>query len=169
MCFRSSTESAFDLGLYEAGTTKKVTFSREGVSYIFCNIHPEMSAVILVLSTPLYTTSGSDGSYSIHDVPPGEYELHVWVEGLTQPGLDRLRRRVQVTDSSGDLGVVDATGSTLESGEDTWNKFGQPYDTATSKPCLLEARHFTPRNRTPCRRYRFTLGRAWLRCAVVKS
>ena len=45
----------FDLGLYEAGSTKSVTFSREGVSYIFCNIHPEMSAVILTLSTSLYS------------------------------------------------------------------------------------------------------------------
>ncbi|HVT98050.1 MAG TPA: hypothetical protein VHE33_11130, partial [Acidobacteriaceae bacterium] len=44
----------FDLGLYEAGSTKTVTFSREGVSYIFCNIHPEMSAVVLALATPFY-------------------------------------------------------------------------------------------------------------------
>ena len=42
----------FDLGLYEAGSTKEVTFSREGLSYIFCNIHPEMSAVVISLSTP---------------------------------------------------------------------------------------------------------------------
>ena len=43
----------FDLGLYEAGTTRTVHFEREGVSYIFCNIHPEMSAVVVVLSEQL--------------------------------------------------------------------------------------------------------------------
>ena len=44
----------FDLGLYEAGSTRSVRFTREGVSYVFCNIHPEMSAVILALSTPYF-------------------------------------------------------------------------------------------------------------------
>src|ERR1035438_1745365 len=38
----------FDLGLYEAGTTRTVRFDRPGISYIFCNIHPEMSAVIIM-------------------------------------------------------------------------------------------------------------------------
>src|SRR5271157_2632845 len=41
----------FDLGLYEAGSTRTVHFDREGISYIFCNIHPEMSAVVVVLSS----------------------------------------------------------------------------------------------------------------------
>ncbi len=122
----------FDLGLYEAGTTKAVTFSREGVSYIFCNIHPEMSAVVLALSTPLYATSGVDGAYSIREVPPGEYEMHVWIEGLTQPELNRLRRRVQVLQGHGDLGTVDTTGTSFQ-GPGHLNKFGQPYD-QDSKP-----------------------------------
>ena len=122
----------FDLGLYEAGTTKEVTFSREGVSYIFCNIHPEMSAVIVALSTPLYTTSGIDGIYSIRDVPPGEYELHIWIEGLTQSALNRLRRHVQVSSGHTDLGAIDVTASPLQPSEHL-NMFGQPYD-RDSKP-----------------------------------
>lgn len=122
----------FDLGLYEAGTTKEVTFSREGVSYIFCNIHPEMSAVVVVLSTPLYATNGMDGTYSIRNAPPGEYEMHVWIEGLAQPVLDRLMRRVEISPTTTDLGVVDAATSPLQSSEHL-NKFGQPYD-RDSKP-----------------------------------
>ncbi len=117
----------FDLGLYEAGTTKEVSFSREGVSYIFCNIHPEMSAVVVVLSTPLYTTYGADGTYSILNVPSGEYELHVWIEGLTQPALDQLKRRVQIPVGGVDLGIVDATAAPRKTDEHL-NKFGQPYD-----------------------------------------
>src|SRR5207244_5963197 len=42
----------FDLGLYEAGATRSVVFNRPGISYIFCNIHPEMSAVVVTLKTP---------------------------------------------------------------------------------------------------------------------
>jgi plastocyanin len=45
----------FDLGLYEAGSTRSVVFSREGVSYIFCNIHSEMSAVVIAFGdSPLW-------------------------------------------------------------------------------------------------------------------
>ena len=51
----------FDLGLYEAGTTRVVHFDRVGVSYIFCNIHPEMSAVVLALKTPYYGISNAAG------------------------------------------------------------------------------------------------------------
>ena len=47
----------FDLGLYEAGTTRNVSFDRPGVSYIFCNIHAEMSAVVIALDTPYFGVS----------------------------------------------------------------------------------------------------------------
>jgi hypothetical protein len=122
----------FDLGLYEARSDKEVLFSREGVSYIFCNIHPEMSAVILVLSTPFYSIAKPDGTLSIHDVPTGDYEMHVWIEGLAQPALDRLTRRVQISARGGDLGVVDASETPLKPAGHL-NKFGQPYD-RDSKP-----------------------------------
>src|SRR6516164_3643779 len=83
----------FDLGLYEAGSTKAVTFPREGISFIFCNIHPEMSAVVLALSTRLYDIADSGGSFHLTDVPAAEYELHVWIEGVSQPALSELVRR----------------------------------------------------------------------------
>jgi hypothetical protein len=88
----------FDLGLYEAGSSREVRFSREGVSYIFCNIHPEMRAVVIALTTPLYDVAGAAGSFSIHGVPPGTYELHVWIEGAPQPDLDYLSRRITLAD-----------------------------------------------------------------------
>ncbi|HEY6490647.1 MAG TPA: hypothetical protein VIY99_16090 [Terracidiphilus sp.] len=121
----------FDLGLYEAGTTKEETFSREGVSYIFCNIHPEMSAVIVALSTPYYGVADASGAVRIHDVPAGTYEMHVWVEGLTQQALTGLTRRVEVG-AGGDLGVVEASSVPRKSAGHL-NKFGEPYgrDTKT--------------------------------------
>lgn len=120
----------FDLGLYEAGATKSVTFSREGVSYIFCNIHPEMSAVILTLSTSLFAAADSEGTFRIAQVPEGEYEMHVWIEGVTQPRLNAMDRRVHITQNSGDLGVLEAPVTTLKTAPHT-NMYGQPYDRET--------------------------------------
>jgi len=120
----------FDLGLYEAGSTKSVTFSREGASYIFCNIHPEMSAVILALSTRLYATASSSGAFRIADVPPGDYELHVWVEGVQQPALNDLTRRVHVAASQTDLGKVEIPGGIPGPATHT-NLYGKPYDRDT--------------------------------------
>jgi plastocyanin len=117
----------FDLGLYEAGSSKAVTFSREGVSYIFCNIHPEMSAVVLALSTPIYTVSDSKGVFHFHNVAPGEYDLHLWVEGVPATTLDKMTRRVHVAADSRDLGEVAVPGTLQRDGSHS-NKFGQPYD-----------------------------------------
>ena len=117
----------FDLGLYEAGSTRTVTFSREGVSYIFCNIHPEMSAVVLALSTPFHAIADAHGAFHLRDVPEGEYELHVWVEGAPEAALERLTRRIHLTSSSGDLGELTIP-AIARRPTDHLNKFGQPYD-----------------------------------------
>ena len=118
----------FDLGLYEAGSSKSVTFSREGVSYIFCNIHPEMSAVVLALSTPLYAIADTNESFVLHDAPPGSYKLHVWIEGVPQSSLDDLARTVELATQTVDLGDLRAPipGNNIQTHS---NKFDLPYDT----------------------------------------
>src|SRR5260221_6152424 len=58
-----------DLGLYEAVTTRNVSFDRPGVSYIFCNIHAEMSAVVIALDTPYFGISNRKGEIVIPNVP----------------------------------------------------------------------------------------------------
>ena len=123
----------FDLGLYEAGTSKEITFSREGVSYIFCNIHPEMSAVILTIGTPLYGVADPSARVTLRNVLPGEYFLHVWVEGLMQPSLDRMTRRVQVSAEGKNSVAVDTRSAPMQPA-DHLNKFGQPYDRGASAP-----------------------------------
>ncbi len=116
----------FDLGLYEAGSSKEVTFSREGLSYIFCNIHPEMSAVVLSLSTPLYAIADPQRAFHLHDVPPGDYDLHLWVEGEAQPLLDHLTHRVHIGATRTDLGEIIVPATSRPATHE--NKFGQPYD-----------------------------------------
>jgi hypothetical protein len=115
----------FDLGLYEAGTTRSVVFSREGVSYIFCNIHSEMSAVVISLATPLYGFADAQGGFHLKGVPRGDYDLHIWVEGQKQSALDQLTRRVHIAGAAVDLGEIRSANP-----EQTkhLNKFGHPYE-----------------------------------------
>lgn len=123
----------FDLGLYEAGSTKAVTFSREGVSYVFCNIHPSMSAVVLTISTRLYTVADSKGVFHLSDVPSGDYELHVWIEGAAQPALARLVRHIHLNSGSGDLGVL-VLKDIMQGSTSHANMFGQSYDKDAKPP-----------------------------------
>ena len=116
----------FDLGLYEAGATNSVKFDRIGVSLLFCNIHPEMSAVIVALSTPYYAVSDHTGHVAIPDVPDGKYELHVWYERSLPEDLKTLARTVVLSNSSHDLGILTIPqdqGFSLSHK----NKYGQDY------------------------------------------
>jgi plastocyanin len=96
----------FDLGLYEAGATNSVRFDHVGVSYLFCNIHPEMSAVVVAVDTPYYGISDKAGNLAIGNVPDGRYELHVWYERSTVEALKGLTRTVHVTADARDLGTI---------------------------------------------------------------
>lgn len=123
----------FDLGLYEAGSMKSVTFSREGVSYIFCNIHPEMSAVVLTLSSKLFSIADSTHVFSIQDVPPGDYDMHLWIEGAPQPALNAMTRRVHISGGSVNLGSLEIPSGLLRTSPHT-NMYGQRYDRDTRQP-----------------------------------
>jgi plastocyanin len=118
----------FDLGLYESGTSRAVRFDREGISYIFCNIHPEMGAVVVALSTPYWGVSTASGAVAIRNVPPGSYRMHVWSEAARSANPVVTERIVQVGDSAVRLGEI-----TLEGAADPMahhkNKFGEDYRT----------------------------------------
>jgi plastocyanin len=123
----------FDLGLYEAHTHRMVRFDREGISYIFCNIHPEMGAVVVALSTPYYGVSKPDGSVVFHNVPAGNYRLNVWAENVTNDQLSALSRVVEITRENTQLGTLhlSATGDLMS---DHKNKFGESYTPASKDP-----------------------------------
>ena len=96
----------FDLGLYEAGTSRDVLFDKPGISYIFCNIHAEMSAVVIALTTPYYAISDRKGQVNIAHVPPGKYTLHVWYETAPPEALAGLTREVSVENATSNLGTL---------------------------------------------------------------
>src|SRR6201996_7181797 len=94
----------FDLGLYEKGSSKTVQFNRPGVSYLFCNIHPTMSAVVIAVNTPFWSIATAEGEMRIEDLEPGEYDAHLWVEGESQDKLDKWTHRVVLQKGSKDVG-----------------------------------------------------------------
>lgn len=96
----------FDLGLYESGATRSVRFDRLGICYIFCNIHAEMSAVVLVVNTPYFAISDRQGEIRIPNVPPGRYLLKVWDERSLPRLLDGLTREVTISQDSLSLGDI---------------------------------------------------------------
>jgi plastocyanin len=121
----------FDLGLYQSGQSRSVVFNRVGVSYIFCNIHPEMSAVIITLDTPYYAIADEHGDIHIAGVPPGSYNLQVWSQAISPEASQPPARRVTVNAvGDTDLGAISihvTPGALTEH----LNKFGEPYDKHT--------------------------------------
>ena len=122
----------FDLGLYESGTSRSVKFDRTGVSYIFCNLHPQMNAIVISLDTPYYAIVGSSGEAKIANVQPGEYLMQVWAEGLTREQMDKLSRRVTINDAPIRLGVLEIPST--ETLAQHKNKYGRTYDPSSSAP-----------------------------------
>jgi plastocyanin len=94
--FSSFSGQPFDVGLYPPGTSRSIQFRRDGLVRVFCNIHQAMSAVIVVLKTPWFGVSGANGTFSIDNVPSGEYRLHVFHERASQEALHSLERKVTV-------------------------------------------------------------------------
>jgi len=119
--FSLSDEGAFDLGLYGRGETKLTKFTTPGLIRVYCNVHANMAAFVLVLGSVYFTQPGGDGSFTIPAVPAGKYVLHAWHERAAD-----MKRDVEVTAqglTNLDL-QLDARGFKFVQ---HLNKFGQPY------------------------------------------
>jgi plastocyanin len=119
----------FDLGLYEAGTTRNVLFDKPGISYIFCNIHPEMSAVVLALNTPYYGISDRQGQVIIPAVAPGRYTLRIWYEATLPERLNGMAREVTVSENTSTLGLFQLPTTSMP--EEHKNMYGHDYPPPT--------------------------------------
>lgn len=80
--FSLSSTRAFDLGRYPKGESKSVRFDKAGVVQVFCHIHSDMSAIILVLKNAHFTVPDKTGSFALEEVPPGKYRVVVWHERI---------------------------------------------------------------------------------------
>ena len=96
--FSSYNGRIFDVGLYPPGGSRSVRMTRAGTVRVFCNIHPTMSAIILVVNTPDFAKTAMNGSFEM-DVPPGEYDVGVFHERAAEQELSGLERRVIVPET----------------------------------------------------------------------
>jgi plastocyanin len=119
--FSLSEENPFDLGLYGRGEVRSVRFDRPGLVRVYCNVHAQMSALVLVQDSPWYTQPSSDGSFSLGAVPPGTYTLHAWHERASE-----VSRPLEVPAEGLEALAVelDARGFQFQP---HLNKHGQPY------------------------------------------
>jgi len=116
----------FDLGFYEAGSSKTVRFDRVGVSYLFCNIHPEMSAAVVAVDTSYFGLSNRAGRVTISNVPDGRYQLNVWYERSLPEDLKNVSRVISISEGTRSLEPIKVTENGNFSLEHK-NKYGQEY------------------------------------------
>jgi len=116
----------FDLGLYESGSTRFVQFDKPGISFIFCNIHAEMSAVVIALNTPYYAISDARGDLTIDDVPPGRYQLQVFHSAVAPDALRTMTREITVAAGETNIGNFTLSESDVTTAHK--NKYGHDYD-----------------------------------------
>ncbi len=98
--FSLSKAQPFDLGYYPQGHSRNVKFNNPGVVQVYCHIHANMYAAIVVTDSPWFQKPAADGSFSFSDVPPGRYRLMAWHKVA---GLHKVDIQVPET------GSVDAT------------------------------------------------------------
>ncbi|MEP6686777.1 MAG: plastocyanin/azurin family copper-binding protein [Gemmatimonadales bacterium] len=119
--FSLSEELPFDLGLYGRGEARSIKVERPGIVRVYCNVHAQMSALIVVRDGPWFAQPSGDGSFTLPDVPAGRYVLHAWHERASE-----VNRPLNVP-AAGLTGItleLDARGYRFKP---HLNKFGQPY------------------------------------------
>ena len=127
--FSNYNGQVFDIGLYPPGSTRSIAFRRAGVVRVFCNIHPAMSAIIVVLKSPFFAVTDRSGTFQIAGVPEGSYRMQVFHERATEQTLAALTRTIEVSGDRVQLAPI----SVSESGYLALphkNKYGKDYPPA---------------------------------------
>jgi plastocyanin len=104
--FSNFNGQIFDLVLYPPGSSKSVTFRRPGIVRVFCNIHPSMSAIIVVVNSSYFATTDEDGKFTIADVAPGTYQVHFFYERATPDKLEQLTAPLTVSNGPSEVQTV---------------------------------------------------------------
>ena len=118
--FSLSKSKKFDLGLFKSPEIKKVTFNKPGVVPIFCNIHNQMTATMLVLKNNKFAITDAEGNFNISNIPDGKHKIKVWVQGA------KLFSK-SVTVQADSTQNLDLPMKVLRRPAKHLNKFGKPY------------------------------------------
>jgi plastocyanin len=70
-----------NLGTWPQGQRQSFKFDNPGVVSLLCNVHPEMSAYVIVSPTPYFVETDKSGAFKIDNVPDGAYTITAWHEG----------------------------------------------------------------------------------------
>ena len=125
--FSLSPPQPFDLGLYRAGASKQQVFAKPGVHHVFCNIHPQMSAFLVVAPTPFVTVAAQDGTWRL-EVPPGRYRVTALSERASPVVVE-----VTVSGAATAVEGLVLDESAFLAAPHT-NKFGKPYPKDAYRP-----------------------------------
>jgi plastocyanin len=117
--FSISPTKAFDLGIYKNGEFREVTFEKEGILRLGCNLHANMSAYLVVVAAPHYVVTHPDGKFRFRTLAPGKYKLRAWSDASSEP----LVETVDIVEGENNLTVNARGGAAVDLGTD---KFGVP-------------------------------------------
>jgi len=90
--FSVSPAKPFNLGRFGRGESKRVTFDKPGLINVYCNLHPNMAAYILVVPNRMFTRPDSLGRFVLPTLPKGRYVVNVW-----HPDFPSIRREITIT------------------------------------------------------------------------
>jgi plastocyanin len=125
--FSLSKARRFDLGQYKKGRSKTKTFPRKGIVEVYCNIHPQMSATILVLPNRAFAVTDKSGKFRINGVPPGEHTMFAYSRHAVRP----VRAKIKVT--AGQTTPVNLVINEDKTAVVHKNKYGENYRTGKAK------------------------------------
>ncbi len=121
--FSRSKAHPFDLGIFKNAQSREVTFDREGIVRVGCNLHANMSASIIVVKAPHYAVTDGKGAFRFRSLKPGKYVLEAWTERSAQP----VTKTIEVKAGDNQVTVDAAADAPPGTGED---KFGAPRATS---------------------------------------
>ncbi|HEX2658552.1 MAG TPA: hypothetical protein VHU40_09775 [Polyangia bacterium] len=124
--FSRSRARSFDLGMYKAGQARELTFDKEGLIRIGCNLHANMSAYVVSVAAPHYVVSEPGGKFNFRSLRPGRYRLRAWVENNDAPA-------VQDIEIKRDANTVAVTLSSEGAAQPQTDKFGVPHGDPSHK------------------------------------
>jgi plastocyanin len=117
--FSTSHARAFDLGIYKNGESRDVTFAKEGLIRLGCNLHSNMTAHLVVVAAPHYVVTDAAGAFKFRSLPPGKYKLKAWAEDTAEP----ITQTIEIKSGENTVNVQVPRGSNLIPAVD---KFGLP-------------------------------------------
>jgi len=119
--FSVSAPNDFDLGLYKGGASKSKVFEKPGIVKVFCNVHPGMTATLLVAESAYFTLADKAGNFVLKSVPSGSYEIRAYSpEGQASKNIESMDQSITMN--------LTIDGKTFKRIQHK-NKFGKDYNT----------------------------------------